>query len=324
MTDLRHSLKRCLKEVGKMPVQASLCAFSGEPPLISMIMNCFKDGAAHALAELYRTILSLRPETKESTIRGRLNESNGKLFKRVSRGVYIAIHGPATAVILEGDARELIKDIEPESVDAIYADTPYPWLNKHLEVGTTRKPEGKLSYDTCEIDQTLLMEMYRVLKSEKMGTGLNNQPITGGAHMFLFVPALTEDTWTHVNSLIKDAEAIGFVFNKLFLWDKVDIGMGYNGRNRYEGILFLSKGKRVMPFDLSIPDVLTVKRPDPAKSSHESEKPVGLYELLLRFSTTVGDVVLDLFAGSANIARAALPMGRHCILFEKKIEFIEA
>ncbi len=47
------------------------------------------------------------------------------------------------------------------------------------EAGTTRKPDGKLSYETCEIDPPLLKEMYRVLKSEKEGTGLNSQRITG-------------------------------------------------------------------------------------------------------------------------------------------------
>ncbi len=306
--------------------QTSLQAFIGiseRPALIDVILNCFKDGAAHALREVYEKVLSARPETKESTIRGRLNENNGKLFKRVSRGVYVAIHGPATAIILEGDAWEKIKDIETESIDALFADAPYPWLNKHLETGTTRKPDGKLSYETCEIDPALLKEMYRVLKSEKEGTGLNGQRITGGAHMFLFVPSLTGDTWVHVDALIKDAEQAGFVFNKMFIWDKVNIGMGYNGRNRYEALLFMSKGKRLIPFDFTIPDVLSVKRPDPAKRLHESEKPVELYEQLLRFSTTAGDVVLDIFAGSANIARAALSLGRHCILFEKKTEFIE-
>jgi site-specific DNA-methyltransferase (adenine-specific) len=306
--------------------QTSLQVFietTEKPALIDVILNCFKDGAAHALREVYEKVLSARPETKESTIRGRLNENNGKLFKRVARGVYVAIYGQATAIILEGDAWEKIKDIETESIDALFADAPYPWLNKHLEIGTTRKPDGKLSYETCEIDPALLKEMYRVLKSEKEGTGLNSQRITGGAHMFLFVPALTGDTWVHVDALIKDAEQAGFVFNKLFIWDKVNIGMGYNGRNRYEALLFLSKGKRLIPFDFTVPDVLSVKRPDPAKRIHESEKPVELYEQLLRFSTTAGDVVLDIFAGSANIAKAALSLGRHCILFEKKIEFIE-
>jgi site-specific DNA-methyltransferase (adenine-specific) len=306
--------------------QITLKAFnksSEQPTLIDTILECFRDGAAHALREVYTAVSKTRPETKESTIRGRLNENNGRIFRRIARGVYIAINGTASAVILEGDAWEKIKDLETETIDAAFADAPYPWLNKHLETGTTRKPEGKLSYETREIDTTLLKEMYRVLKSEKEGTGLNGQRITGGAHMFLFVPALTGDTWGHIDALIKDAQRVGFQFNKLIIWDKVNIGMGYNGRNRYEGLLFMSKGKRLIPFDLTIPDVITVTRPDPMKRLHESEKPVEVYENLIRFSTKAGDVILDIFAGSANIARAALSLGRHCILFEKKVEFIE-
>ena len=57
-----------------------------KPALIDVILNCFKDGAAHALRDIYERVLNVRPETKESTIRGRLNENNGKLFKRVARG----------------------------------------------------------------------------------------------------------------------------------------------------------------------------------------------------------------------------------------------
>ncbi len=293
------------------------------PPLIRTILNCFRDGAKHRLQEIYSAVTALRPGTKESTIRGRLNENNGKLFQRVTRGVYIAIQGPATAIILEGDAWDKITEIETESIDALFADPPYPWLNHHIETGTTRKKESCLSYETRELDSAILKEMFRVLKSRKEGVGINGQRITGGAHLFIFVPAPTGDTWNHINSLIKEAEKIGFRFNKLIIWDKINIGMGYNGRNQYEGILFMSKGERLIPFDLSIPDVLTVKRPDIAKRVHESEKPAELYKKLIMFSAQAGDVILDLFAGSANITRAALALGVNCILFEKKHEFIE-
>ncbi len=294
-----------------------------QQPLLKLILTCFRDNAQRSLKEIYDTIAALRPGTKESTVRGRLNENNGKLFKRIARGVYVAIQGPATAIILEGDAWEKVTEIETESIDALFADPAYPWLNHHIETGTTRKKEGCLSYETRELDAAILKEMFRVLKSKKEGIGINGQKITGGAHLFIFVPALTDDTWGHVDTLIKEAEKIGFVFNKMFIWDKVNIGMGYNGRNRYEGILFMSKGERLIPFDLSIPDVLTVKRPDPAKRLHESEKPAELYEQFIKFSTRAGDVILDLFAGSANSARAALALGVNCILFEKKHEFIE-
>ena len=38
--------------------------------------------------------------------------------------------------------------------------------------------------------------------------------------------------------------------------------MGYNGQNRYEQIVFLSKGERLMPLDLGVPDVLYNKLHD--------------------------------------------------------------
>jgi site-specific DNA-methyltransferase (adenine-specific) len=224
---------------------------------------------------------------------------------------------------MHGDAWEKIKDIETESIDAMFADVPYPWLNHHLETGTTRKQDGCLSYDTCELNPAILKEMFRVLKSRKEGIGINGQRIEGGAHLFIFVPAPTDDTWGHIDALIKEARNVGFAFNKLIIWDKVSIGMGYNGRNRYEGILFMSKGERLIPFDLSIPDVITAKVPSAANRIHESEKPPELYEQLLKLSTRAGDVILDIFAGSANIVRAALALGRNCILFEKKQEFID-
>jgi len=308
-------------------MQQSLISYSesatNKQPLLKLILTCFRDNAQHSLREIYDKIAALRPGTKESTVRGRLNENNGKMFMRIARGVYVAIQGPATAIILEGDAWEKVTEIETESIDALFADPPYPWLNHHIETGITRKKDGCLSYETRELDAAILKEMFRVLKSKKEGAGINGQKITGGAHLFIFVPAPTSDTWKHIDSLIKEAEKVGFRFNKMFIWDKVSIGMGYNGRNRYEGILFMSKGERLIPFDLSIPDLLTIKRPDVAKRIHESEKPVELYELLIKFSTQAGDVILDLFAGSANVARVALALGVNCILFEKIHEFIQ-
>ncbi len=64
--------------------------------------------------------------------------------------------------------------------------------------------------------------------------------------------------------------------------------MGYNGRCRYEGILFLSKGERRMPVDRSIPDLIPVERVSPSDREHETEKPVALLKQLVLFSTRRG------------------------------------
>jgi site-specific DNA-methyltransferase (adenine-specific) len=135
------------------------------------------------------------------------------------------------------------------------------------------------------------------------------------------MPALTGEIWVHVNALIKNAEQAGFVFNKPFIWDKVNIGMGCNGRDRYEALILLSKFKRLIPFDLTVTDVLSVKRPDSVKRHHKSEKPVELYEQLFRFSTTAGDVVLDVFAGKREYRKGALSLGKHCIFLKRRLSF---
>lgn len=256
------------------------------------------------LGEVYNEF----PNVKPSTIRGRINESIGKHFHRISKGIYVARKGDTTAIIIEGDAWEKIKDIESGSVDTIITDSPYSCLNKHLAMGTTRKKNNEWSFKTADIDATLLKEMLRVLKV--------------GGHFFNFLPPDGADTLEYNNQFIELAQRIGFTFNKRWIWDKVVIGMGYNGRNRYEQILFLSKGKRRKPYDLSIPDVLTHKRIASHNRIHEAEKPIELIIDILKFSNKENDLVLDTFAGSLTLARAGLDRKVNTISIELNSEII--
>jgi site-specific DNA-methyltransferase (adenine-specific) len=100
--------------------------------------------------------------------------------------------------------------------------------------------------------------------------------------------------------------------------------MGYNGRARHEGILFMSKGRRRKPCDLSVPDVLSFKSIDARLRRHGCEKPQGLLEQLIRFATRAGELVLDIFAGSCSTGRAALRLGRDSLMIEKDPRALEA
>ena len=162
-----------------------------------------------------------------------------------------------------------------------------------------------------------MQQLYRILKTRK-----SNGSSTGGSHCFIFVPAESKQTRPHIEKLIRNAEEIGFVFNKRFIWNKQVMGMGYNGRCQHESILFLSKGQRVKPFDLSIPDVLSVKRIPSKQRVHEAEKPVELMKKLVKFSTEEGDVVVDAFAGSGSTGIACLSLQRNSILIEKNPEYV--
>ena len=254
-------------------------------------------------------IYSQFPSERQTTLRGRLNENVNKCFKRLGKGVYLALDGEAKALIIEGDAWEVLKDFDDNSIDAIITDSPYSCLNQHLATGTTRKKDNKWSFKTRDIDKELLAHFFRVLKP--------------GGHFFSFLPSDAAATLDYNNKFITESQETGFVFNKRFIWDKLLMGCGYNGRNRYEQVVFLSKGKRHMPYDLSIPDVLTHKRIHHSKRTHEAQKPVELIEDIMRFCSKEGDVILDAFAGSLVLVKAGMRLNRHTIAIEIDGEIIE-
>lgn len=259
-----------------------------------------KAGTAVHIRQLYAEF----PEAHEHSIRGRIYENLGRDFRRVGRGLYVAISGDAACVVVHGDALEEVRKLDTESVDALITDPPYPWLDCFREHPTTSWQRMRAEFDRREIDQDLGMELYRVLRE--------------GAHAFVFVPAETGITRAPINAMIDRLEKCGFVFRKRFVWDKVSPGMGYSGRARHEGILFLTRGRRKRkPCDLSVPDVLTSRMIGPRRRRHPNEKPEALLEKLVRFATNVGETVLDVFAGSLSTGRAALAAGRNAILIEK-------
>jgi site-specific DNA-methyltransferase (adenine-specific) len=99
-----------------------------------------------------------------------------------------------------------------------------------------------------------------------------------------------------------EAERAGFKFWKPLVWDKRTIGMGYHYRARYEFILFFEKGKRRLN-DLGVADVIEVPR---IHRGYPAEKPFEVSEVLVKQSTSPGEVVADPFMGSGSVGEAAL------------------
>lgn len=250
------------------------------------------------------------PEAHEHSIRGRIYENLGKDFRRVGRGLYVAMTEEAACVVVSGDAIEETKKLPTEFFDALITDPPYPWLDRFRARNTTSWKRMQVEFDRMEIDRELGLELYRVLKE--------------GAHAFVFVPAETGTTRPHINRMIEMLERCGFVFQKRFVWDKMVIGMGYSGRAKHEGILFLTRGRaKRKPCDLGVPDVISMKAIDPRSRRHPCEKPVGLLEALVRFATKAGERVLDCFAGACSTGTAALRLGRNSIMIEKDPGILE-
>ena len=273
--------------------------------ILEAIRGVLEGRGTICLQDLYREL----PDEKEHSIRARIYENLVKTFTRVAKGVYAMRKGEAVCVVVNGDAWQEIRSVPTASIDAIVTDPPYPWLAPFDRTGG--KPRMQWTFEKREIDVKLGLEMMRVLKD--------------GAHCLIFVPAENRETKPAIDAMLRKLELCGLVFQKKLIWDKQTMGMGYRGRSRYEGIVFLSKGARFRkPCDLSITDVLSVRSIHASKRVHPCEKPEGLLSTLIRFSTLVGETVLDMFAGSCALGRAAVAIGRSAVLIEKDEAILNA
>jgi site-specific DNA-methyltransferase (adenine-specific) len=191
------------------------------------------------------------------------------------------------------DAVAWLRSLPSSSADLIITDPPYESMEKHRSKGTTTrlsvsKGSSNLWFDVFPNSRfpELFAECFRVLK--------NN------SHFYLFCDAST------MLEVIDVARAAGFTFWKPLVWDKVQIGMGYHYRARYEFILFFEKGKRKLN-DLSVADVLVAKR---VRNGYPTEKPESIVATLVRQSSQPGERVMDPFMGSGVVGVEALRAGR--------------
>ena len=191
------------------------------------------------------------------------------------------------------DAVSWLRDRPAESVDLLITDPAYESLEKHRAIGTTtRLKHSKASsndwfaiFPNARFGE-LFRAVFRVLKKD--------------AHFYLLCDAET------MFVARPEAEQAGFRFWRPLVWDKRAIGMGYHYRARYEFILFFEKGKRRLN-DLGIADVLAIPR---IRGGYPAEKPPEVSEVLIRQSSSPGDVVADPFMGSGSVGVAALRLGR--------------
>jgi len=183
------------------------------------------------------------------------------------------------------DAHEWLNSLESESIDLILTDPAYESIQKHRTGPSARFVSF---YETISNEKLRSMstEMYRVLKNDR--------------HMYIMCDQET------MFDIVPAFKSSGFKFWKPLIWDKVDIGLGYHYRSRYEVVLFFEKGKRQLS-DMSIPDILRFKR---VRGGYPTEKPKHLASLLISQSTCEGEVVADPFVGSGAFGKAAIDLGR--------------
>lgn len=215
------------------------------------------------------------------------------------------------------DCLEGMKMIPDGTIDLVVTDCPYKICSggctkavpEYAECGgilTHRKTEkrtdwvddvrtGKMFQDNEIAFDEWLPVIYAKLKEQ--------------AHCYIMVNS------RNLKELQQKAEAAGFKFHNLLIWDKGNATPNRWYMQAFECILFLRKGRA---FNINNPGTSTILRVPNIRGNkmHPTEKPVDLMKILIENSTNKGDIVLDPFMGSGTTAIACINTERKYLGFE--------
>ena len=217
------------------------------------------------------------------------------------------------ASLKQGDARKLIKDIEPSSISLVITDPPFgieiiekdnndPQRGTNTNVyRSTIEPSDNLGLrESLELQGEIIKELSRVM-------------IPGG-HLYLF-------TCMDAHRLLVEClRRNGFSASIIpLIWLKprtTSVFYGYEYAQCYEPIIFAHKEPRQRRLNKPCSTVLQFGTVPTGERIHAFEKPQDLLRFLIKQSSSRGETILDPFAGSGSVLRAAIDEGRKAIGFE--------
>jgi len=211
----------------------------------------------------------------------------------------------------QGSCLDLIKGIPDSSVDLILTDPPFG-VSDGIEDQRESDRDGHQSYKQVLTDtdnltpeaakqliQNLMPELHRVLKP--------------GGHIYVFFAFELYPTLKESMSEFFDTQWAPIIWNKL---QTMSVNTGYNYATCYEPILFGWKTPRTRRLKNNDRAILECKPTSRNGKIHPFEKPQDLLKRLIDTSTSIGDTVLDPFAGSGSTLLAAKTLRRSGIGFE--------
>jgi len=221
--------------------------------------------------------------------------------------------------LYHGDCLDILPTLPAQSIDAIITDLPY---------GTTA-----CKWDTIIPFDDLWRVVRHVLKPKGAFVTTASQPFTSALIMsnpkwFRYewiwekakatghLDARRKPMKAHENILIFGGETYNPQLSKGAPYKNNhkpgDTGDVYGEVNKYS---YKNPGVR---FPRSVIDFMHETQPE-----HPTQKPVALYEYLIRTYTNEGETVLDMTMGSGTTGVACVNTGRDFIGIEREAEYIE-
>lgn len=236
----------------------------------------------------------------------------------------------------QGDSLEVMRSIESESVDMIFADPPF---NVGKKYGGKASNDNRLDYyDWCA---AWIAEGFRVLKN----TG-SFYLMTIPRHVFkmgyemekhgIFVNQIM---WQH-SSAANDKRSFWNSYQPILFFGKSDERkFNLRAQRRPKSSMTLRWGNgyttepqgQVLDIWNDIPYVYSgsvisdeaILKPNSVQKAHPAQMPVNLAVRCIVFSTDEGDMVLDPFNGSGTTGEACIKLNRNFIGIEREAEYVQ-
>lgn len=226
--------------------------------------------------------------------------------------------------VIQGDCLEVMKSIPDKSIDMILADLPY---------GTTA-----CKWDTIIPFEPLWEQYKRIIKDNGAIVLTASQPFTSK-----LVMSKIKDfkySWVWNKKSISNPQLAKFqplkchedilVFSnkthKYFPQGLIDIENINIGKKSVcsdnEKLGHIKRRSDYIQTKTNYPKSIQLF-PRESNVSHPTQKPVALFEYLIKTYTNEGDIVLDNVAGSGTTGVACKNTNRNYILIEKEPEYIE-
>ena len=219
-----------------------------------------------------------------------------------------------------GDCLELMKDIPDKSIDMILCDLPY---------GTTA-----CKWDTIIPFEPLWEQYKRIIKDNGAIVLTASQPFTSSlvmsnAKMFKYnfvwiKPQGVDPFLAKIRPLNNIEDVLVFCNGKLNYYPQMTEGKPYNRvrdktpRLKETNNKIMTQTETMNTGDRLPTRTLFFKQ---ERSLHPTQKPVPLFEYLIKTYTNEGDLVLDNCIGSGTTAVACINTGRNFIGIEKDEEY---
>lgn len=210
--------------------------------------------------------------------------------------------------LIKGDCLEELKRINDNSIDLILTDAPY-LISRKSDYQNTKLDKYKNhsidfgEWDKKEIDiEELFKEFKRVLKK-------------GGTILFFY------DLFK-MQEIKETAEELKFKQSRIGIWIKnnpvpINSKVNYLSNSKEFFISFVKGNKKTFNAEYHKGVYHFPLCHGKERTIHKTQKPLKLFEELVKEHSNEKDVILDCFAGSGTSAIAAINTNRNYICIEK-------